>query len=179
MEERTNVETIDTDDIGEGWYEETPSPQDTDWGDDGTPDDAPQTTEDGYTLKHLGQEYTVTRDEVVALAQKGMDYDRIRQRADALMLGQSETGEHSERRDRELLEFISVYRGVAPEDIPQEVWREVKEGKPLLLAYQSYENKELRARLAADLNRQRSTGSRATLGAPRERGEMESDWYEV
>lgn len=31
-----------------------------------------------YTLKHLDETKQVTRDEVIALAQKGMDYDRIR-----------------------------------------------------------------------------------------------------
>lgn len=35
-----------------------------------------------FTLKHLDEVRTVGRDEVIALAQKGMDYDRIRQRAD-------------------------------------------------------------------------------------------------
>lgn len=40
------------------------------------PDEPPK--EDTYTLKHLDEVKTVGRDEVVALAQKGMDYDRIR-----------------------------------------------------------------------------------------------------
>ena len=31
-----------------------------------------------FTLKHLGEERTVGRDEVIALAQQGMDYARIR-----------------------------------------------------------------------------------------------------
>lgn len=35
---------------------------------------APET----FTLKHLGEERTVSRDEVIALAQQGMDYARIR-----------------------------------------------------------------------------------------------------
>lgn len=37
-----------------------------------------------FTLKHLDEVKTVTRDEVVSLAQKGMDYDRIRQKYDEL-----------------------------------------------------------------------------------------------
>jgi len=37
---------------------------------------------DQFTLKHLDETRTVSRDEVIALAQKGMDYDRIRGRLD-------------------------------------------------------------------------------------------------
>lgn len=35
-----------------------------------------------FTLKHLDEVRTVNRDEVIALAQKGMDYDRIKARLD-------------------------------------------------------------------------------------------------
>jgi len=38
----------------------------------------------GYVLKHLGEEKTVNRDEVISLAQKGLDYDRIREKWDAV-----------------------------------------------------------------------------------------------
>lgn len=37
-------------------------------------------TDQTFTLKHLDEVREVTRDEVIALAQKGMDYDRIRQK---------------------------------------------------------------------------------------------------
>ncbi|SBW02361.1 conserved hypothetical protein [uncultured Eubacteriales bacterium] len=40
--------------------------------------------QDTFTLKHLEETKTVNRDEVVVLAQKGMDYDRIRQERDQL-----------------------------------------------------------------------------------------------
>ncbi len=39
---------------------------------------------DQFVLKHLGEEKTVSREEVTALAQKGMDYDRIRGKYDEL-----------------------------------------------------------------------------------------------
>ena len=38
----------------------------------------------GFVLKHLGEEKTVDRDEVISLAQKGLDYDRIREKWDAV-----------------------------------------------------------------------------------------------
>jgi len=47
------------------------------------PPDKPAET-DQFKLKYLGEEKTVTRDEAVVLAQKGMDYDRIRSKFDAL-----------------------------------------------------------------------------------------------
>ena len=43
---------------------------------DVTPDDGNQT----FTLNYLGAEKVVSKDEAVTLAQKGMDYDRIRQK---------------------------------------------------------------------------------------------------
>lgn len=47
-------------------------------GDKGKPDQGE------FVLKHLGEEKSVGRDEVVALAQKGLDYDRIREKWDGV-----------------------------------------------------------------------------------------------
>lgn len=43
------------------------------------PEDAPTKT---WTLKHLGADKTVDEQEITALAQKGLDYDRVRQKYD-------------------------------------------------------------------------------------------------
>ena len=48
-------------------------------GDEGEPNQA-----ESFVLKHLGEEKSVSRDEVVQLAQKGMDYDRIREKWDGV-----------------------------------------------------------------------------------------------
>lgn len=48
-------------------------------GNEGSPDQG-----ESFVLKHLGEEKAVGRDEVVALAQKGMDYDRIREKWDGV-----------------------------------------------------------------------------------------------
>ncbi|MCL2401952.1 MAG: hypothetical protein FWC90_04845 [Oscillospiraceae bacterium] len=158
-----------------------------DWDESDTPDTPTSEMEESlYKLKHLGREYNIPLPEVIALAQKGMDYDRIRARADSLMLESAgSTGappnQEGTRRDSEILEFISVYRDVTPEDIPPEIWEEVNQGRSLLSAYQGYENRQLKALIEAGTrdqeNRRRSTGSRATAGNSRERGEVESDWY--
>ena len=169
----------DIDEIGTEWNGEAnpPAPPESDdWDETDAPDES-YAADAGYTLKHLGREVNVTRDEIITLAQKGMDYDRIRARSDALMLKSAETDGYSERRDRELLEFVSVYRDVAPDSIPAEVWSEVETGRTLLTAYQGYENRRLKERLMDDMNRRRSTGSRATFGKAQERGELEHDWY--
>lgn len=39
---------------------------------------------EGFVLKHLGEERTASREEVISLAQKGLDYDRIREKWDAV-----------------------------------------------------------------------------------------------
>ena len=48
-------------------------------GDEGEPNQA-----ESFILKHLGEERKVGRDEVVTLAQKGLDYDRIREKWDGV-----------------------------------------------------------------------------------------------
>ena len=49
---------------------------------------------ESFVLKHLGTEQTVGRDEVIALAQKGLDYSRIR---DKLQTSETEKSEIAEK----------------------------------------------------------------------------------
>ena len=55
------------------------SPEGEAAGDAGKPDQA-----ETFTLRHLGEERTVDRDEVIKLAQQGMDYQRIREKWDGI-----------------------------------------------------------------------------------------------
>lgn len=48
------------------------------------PGDEGSSDQGEFVLKHLGEEKSVSRDEVVALAQKGLDYDRIREKWDGV-----------------------------------------------------------------------------------------------
>ena len=154
------------------------------WDADFVPDDENEANH-SFKLKHLGQEFTVSREEVIALAQKGRDYDRIRARADTLAgeVQQLASGTHTpeQRRDREIAEFMGEYKGISPASIPGEVWGAVRQGTPLLAAYRSFENKSLKAQLGAAqqtaANREKAIGSRATDGVSGTRGEMEEDWY--
>ncbi|MDR0906718.1 MAG: hypothetical protein LBN00_11215 [Oscillospiraceae bacterium] len=161
-----------------GVEEVTPAEQ-SEWGLDDTPDnapDAPQTAaeEEKFRLKHLGEEFKVTREEMTALAQKGRDYDRIRERLHSL----ETMGGAQPAVMREVHDFISEYGStVDPRNIPAEVWREVRAGSPLLTAYQRYENNRLRDEIRNEVNRARSFGVKGTSGAGTGFGAIESDWY--
>lgn len=61
-------------------------------------------TEDLYELKHLDEVRNVTRQEVIALAQKGMDYDRIRAKLDA------------PNQYEEFVKEIAAQQNITPED---------------------------------------------------------------
>lgn len=57
---------------------------------------------DQFTLKYLGEDKTVTRDEIVPLAQKGMDYDRIRQKFDELSAEKTTLAEEKAKADERI-----------------------------------------------------------------------------
>lgn len=148
-----------------------------------------------FTLKHLGEIRHVGRDEVIALAQKGLDYDRIRSKyheATATPLKRDETATdpdavlveqaRTEKRQAEIGEFLAEYgTGIDPQAIPAEVWQSVAQGKSLLGAYQAWELKKLRAESQAISknieNKTRSAGSRVTLGNQGPRDAIADDWY--
>lgn len=62
---------------------EEPEQQETQPEEEAEPGQAQPEADQLFELKHLDETRTVNRDEVIALAQKGMDYDRIRERYDA------------------------------------------------------------------------------------------------
>lgn len=142
--------------------------------------DEPEDAKDGelFTLKYMGEEKQLGRQDVITLAQKGMDYDRIRARLDAAV---SAGGAPQNRRDREIGELISAVGPLDPEKIPAGVWSEVERGVPLLTAITRRENAELKKQLEAErqsrLNSSRSTGSLDTAGTTRAMSAFERDWY--
>ncbi len=216
---------------------------------DNNPGQSEPKADQSYKLKYLGQEIDVSKDELIKLAQKGRDYDRIRGRADTLSDELKKTGGYKsfleslakksgqtlegfmngtnsvltsggvfdssadttgssgavqdplsqtdkpskgtgnggpeqlgcERRSREVSEFLSEYGMIDPKTIPVEVWDGVRGGKTLLGAYQSFENKRLKAQIEAEKknleNRRKAAGSRQSPGGARARGEIEDDWY--
>jgi len=156
---------------------EEPIADQSEWSLDDTPDNAPaapiEETET-FRLKHLGLEYEVTRDEVTALAQKGRDYDRIRER---LLSLEAQSGS-TPRVMREVHDFVAEYGAtVDATHIPAAVWNEVQAGSTLLAAYQRHENNRLRAQIKNEENRSRSFGVRGNGTDRSAHGELESDWF--
>ena len=116
-----------------------------------------------FRLKHLDAEYTVDRDKVIELAQKGLDYDRVRAKLEtardelsglraeaeragvdvaALSGSSAQTGAGAERARREVREFFAAHPDVAAKlvgdrsAIPDEVWRRVRGGESLNAAWE-------------------------------------------
>ena len=175
MDEIKNAELIDG-----GYTEETEAPeaQEREWNLDDLPDDvaaAPAAEPEKYRLKHLGEEIDVTRGEVIALAQKGRDYDRLRSRLYRL---ESAGEPNSAALVRNVNDFVAMYgNSVKPETIPAEVWTSVSNGTPLVVAYQSYENQKLRGQIKTYDNRTRATHGASSAGESGGEGSIESSWY--
>lgn len=180
-------------------------------------------------VKHLGQEMELSMEELIANAQKGLDYDHIRterdnlkpeielldqlakaagmsrgdyvaavrkHQEDAQIAAQMQRGipedvarrlqalEGAQRqreaedqaraaaqaRNRDLAAFVKAYPDVT--EFPEEVVAAIAQGEKPLAAYQAYENKQLKAKLAAyqknEENKQKTAGSMKGSGASEE-----------
>lgn len=206
-----NLPDLEADwDEGAGETPDGPAPDDgdDDWDrlidppegqEEGDPGAAPPA--ETFRLKHLGEDLEVGRDEIITLAQKGKDYDRIRRRLDdqtELLSDLAAAGgttvqelmsrtpalsparRDRSRMDREIAEFIDAFGSVSPREIPSEVWEDVHKGVTLVNAFQTYQTREATARLEARRleheNRARTAGSRRSDGLGRTFDEIEADW---
>lgn len=61
---------------------------------------------------------------------------------------EKQTREQKETEQKMYADFLDTYPDVKPEDVPAEVWKEVKAGRNLTDAYMRYENKQLKTRIA-------------------------------
>lgn len=61
--------------------------------DEDDPEDKPENTDQFFELKYMGESKKVNAEEIIPLAQKGLDYDRIRAERDNLKTKQAETAE--------------------------------------------------------------------------------------
>lgn len=189
-----------------------------------------------YTLRFLGEDKEVSLDEMRELAEKGMNYDHVKEDRDKLRnyegflkeladsgeitveelidstrarllvqkaeakgetLSQEEALEQvrsqnkkeskpapekteEEKRQDAIHRFIALYPGVKSEDIPQSVWDEAERMGDLIGPYQKYESQKLRDEIAQlkqnTKNRERSTGSRRTVGATTPRDAFDEGW---
>ena len=124
---------------------------------------------ESFTLRHLGETKNVGREEVIALAQKGMDYDRIRSKLgdasrelEALRSGESYDPDPAERRRRDCESFVKAFPEAAEQlrrdkgAIPAEVWDEVRRGASLTDAYAEHLRRREAAEKESELEKLRS-----------------------
>lgn len=85
-----------------------------------------------------------------------------------------------EKRQDAIQRFIQLYPGIKSESIPQSVWDEAERLGDLIGPYQKYESQKLRDEIATlkqnNKNRERSTGSRRTVGATTPKDAFEEGW---
>ena len=171
---------------------------DNDLPDDGD-DEAPGRL---WQLKHLDEIRSVDEDELIALAQKGLDYDRIRTGYDAakpvMELASVRAGrmgmtvpeyvdfarqaeldpagdDEIARREADLDSFAHHFPDAAsdPDSIPEEVWQAVREGSSLSLAYALHALNEARDRAGEAISQSRAL-VRDRRNAARSTGSMRS-----
>lgn len=168
---------------------------------------APEPESESFTLRHLGETKSVGREEVIALAQKGMDYDRIRSKLgdasrelEALRAGESYDPDPAERRRRDCESFVKAFPEASEQlrrdkgAIPAEVWDEVRRGASLTDAYAEHlrrreaaekdsELEKLRSELDRERrdreNARRSTGSPTTAGGDPPYDPIKAGWNSI
>ena len=134
-EETVEVDDYDDDDDDEEEDEEAPK--------------AEETAEDvRFTLKHFGESKDYSKEETVTLAQKGLDYDRIRQERDTLKTEKATLQEHED-----FLKELADMSEMSVEDFMVEVkanvivTEEKKMGRDITLDQAKYRvRSELKAR---------------------------------
>ncbi len=133
-----------------------------------------QPEEERFTLKNRDETRTVNREELIAMAQKGWDYDNVRRERDQLRqyrqavervgapVGQAPKAEElmqrvkANARAQDMQRFLSTYPTVKAEEIPGEVWTQVAGGVPLVSAYAMHENRQLKLALAEQAQQARN-----------------------
>lgn len=95
----------------------------------------------------------------------------------------SAEGESAAQRAQMFRAFIAEYPGVKPEEIPKEVWTECARTGDLAGAYRKHENAKLKAELEElklnQRNKERSTGSWQSAGAPTPKDAFDEGWDSV
>ena len=113
-EESEDGETAD--DAAEADQPEAGEPEEESGADESAKAEEPKPeTDQSFTLKHLDETRTVNRDEVITLAQKGMDYDRIRERLDSNKEGIEWYGKNAD--SVKWLEEIAQEQGMTFEEL--------------------------------------------------------------
>lgn len=144
------------------------------------------------TVRYNKEERPLTKEEAIAYAQKGMNYDKLQGRfkemagklseyENGLRPGKNEAGSEEEKQalvDDQLQSFMRANPGTDPRELPESVLDAWKRGVPLSEAYLKHEAEQLGAKISeiekaaaqAEANRANtaaSMGSAASCGATR------------
>lgn len=95
---------------------------------------------------------------------------------------QAERQETRRRAREEIGQFAALFPGVGPEQVPEEVWREVRQGQSLAMAYALHRIKVLEDSLERrERSAKRSAGSVSSAGSATLGGTVASFWdaYEM
>jgi len=128
-----------------------------------------------FELKHLDETRSVNREEVIALAQKGMDYDRIREKYDA---GKEAIEWHAANRDSvRWLEEIAKEQGMTFGQLVDSTRAQImanRTGQPLSVCQGIVANERKAAELEAERAALESKTSESNAEAER-KAKMEAD----
>ena len=128
-----------------------------------------------FELKHLDETRSVNREEVIALAQKGMDYDRIREKYDA---GKEAIEWHAANRDSvRWLEEIAKEQGMTFGQLVDSTRAQImanRTGQPLSVCQGIVANERRAAELEAERKALESKTSESNAEAERQ-AKMEAD----
>ena len=95
---------------------------------------------------------------------------------------EAQTQGAGQRAREEIDRFTEIFPGVGPEQVPEEVWQEVRQGQSLAMAYALHRIKTLEDALARrERNAKLSAGSASSAGSGTLGGTVASFWdaYEV
>jgi len=116
--------------------------------------------------------------ERVKLGRERKEFEAERQKGTAQQEQETET---EKRRRDGFLQFAREYPKVDVKTIPKEVWEKVNAGGNLADAYARYESRVLREENEKlkqnQSNKEKSTGSRKTAGAPNKDSAFDNLWY--
>lgn len=122
--------------------------------------------EPAYTVKYNGEEKKLPLAELLANAQKGLNYDHVRQELELFRQRFREEGKNPEEPRQAMggtspenaagnapvlsfLRLLREYPDIAAETLPEQVALDISQGKDPLVSYQRYENRQLKSQLAA------------------------------
>lgn len=98
--------------------DEADQPEQTDGEADKEETESTDTKEtDQFTLKHLDEVKTVSRDEVISYAQKGMDYDRIRAKLDEITTAHTTLTADKTKTDERITAIDELSKSIGYKDI--------------------------------------------------------------